>query len=41
MGSTVEQSREDLATSISRLARQVEALQREMQALKQTAGHNH
>lgn len=41
MGSTVEQSREDLATSISRLARQVEALQREMQALKQTAHHDH
>ena len=41
MGSTVEQSREDLATSISRLVRQVEALQREMQAIKQTAGHHH
>jgi Zn-dependent metalloprotease len=41
LASTVEQSRDDLAASISRLAKQVEALQQEMESLRQGADHDH
>ncbi|MET0981175.1 MAG: M4 family metallopeptidase, partial [Telluria sp.] len=41
MSTTVEQSRDDLATAINRLAKQVELLQQDIQVLKQSAEHDH